>query len=79
MPFVVRSYERLIRLLDHELHAVGCQKIMMPALVGKHLWVKSERWETSGEEVFRVRDRHQNEYCLAPVRDIQRITFLLPF
>lgn len=69
MPFVVRSYERLIRLLDHELHAVGCQKIMMPALVGKHLWVKSERWETSGEEVFRVRDRHQNEYCLAPTQE----------
>lgn len=67
MPFVVRAYERLIQLVDYQMHMIGCQKIMMPSMVGKHLWVKSERWNTSGEEVFRVLDRHKNEFCLAPV------------
>ncbi|KAJ6221134.1 hypothetical protein RDWZM_006946 [Blomia tropicalis] len=69
MPFVVRAYERLIQLVDYQMHMIGCQKIMMPSMVGKHLWVKSERWNTSGEEVFRVLDRHKNEFCLAPTQE----------
>lgn len=67
MPIVVRAFERLQRLVDTEMQSIGCQKIIMPAMVGKHLWVKSKRWDESGEEVFRISDRHKSEYCLAPV------------
>lgn len=67
MPLAVRSHERLVNIIDYELQSIGCQRIMMPSMVGKHLWLKSQRWDDSGEEVFRLKDRHQNEYCLAPV------------
>lgn len=67
MPFVVRSLERLIDLVDQQMFKIGAQKIQMPSIVGKHLWLRSERWQLSGQEIFRVNDRHQSEYCLAPV------------
>jgi len=67
LPFVVRAYERLVELIDHEMQSSNCQKIIMPTIVGKHLWVKSERWDNSGEEIFKLQDRHKNVFCLAPV------------
>ncbi|KAH9426305.1 prolyl-tRNA synthetase [Dermatophagoides pteronyssinus] len=69
MPFVVRSLERLIDLVDQQMFKIGAQKIQMPSIVGKHLWLRSERWQLSGQEIFRVNDRHQSEYCLAPTHE----------
>lgn len=68
MPLVVRSLERLVQLIDDEMHKFGAQKLVMPSMVGKHLWLKSGRWDLTGQDIFRVSDRHSNEYCLAPVR-----------
>lgn len=70
MPFVVRSLERLNDLVNQHMYQLGAQKVQMPSIVGKHLWLRSERWQLSGQEIFRVKDRHQMEYCLAPVSTI---------
>lgn len=67
LPLLVRAYERLVRLIDRELQSIGCQKMIMPAIVSKALWLKSERWDQVGEEIFKLQDRHKEEYCLAPV------------
>ncbi|KAH9522268.1 prolyl-tRNA synthetase 2-like protein, mitochondrial [Dermatophagoides farinae] len=69
MPFVVRSLERLNDLVNQHMYQLGAQKVQMPSIVGKHLWLRSERWQLSGQEIFRVKDRHQMEYCLAPTHE----------
>ncbi|XP_073708397.1 probable proline--tRNA ligase, mitochondrial [Garra rufa] len=69
LPVALRSMEKLVRLIDEEMHAIGGQKIDMPALCSAELWKKSGRWELMGKEMFRLLDRHNGEYCLAPTHE----------
>ncbi|XP_026869363.1 probable proline--tRNA ligase, mitochondrial [Electrophorus electricus] len=69
LPTAVRSMEKLVRLIDQEMQAIGGQKVDMPALCGAELWRCSGRWELMGKEMFRLRDRHNAEYCLGPTHE----------
>lgn len=69
LPVALRSMEKLVRLIDEEMHAIGGQKIDMPALCSAELWKKSGRWELMGKEMFRLLDRHNAEYCLGPTHE----------
>lgn len=69
LPVALRSLEKLVRLIDEEMHAIGGQKVDMPALCSAELWKKSGRWELMGKEMFRLLDRHNGEYCLGPTHE----------
>nr|XP_055069613.1 probable proline--tRNA ligase, mitochondrial [Misgurnus anguillicaudatus] len=69
LPVALRSMEKLVRLIDEEMHAIGGQKIDMPALCSAELWKTSGRWELMGKEMFRLQDRHNAEYCLGPTHE----------
>ncbi|XP_016134973.1 probable proline--tRNA ligase, mitochondrial [Sinocyclocheilus grahami] len=69
LPVTLRSMEKLVRLIDEEMHAIGGQKVDMPALCSAELWKKSGRWELMGKEMFRLLDRHNAEYCLGPTHE----------
>lgn len=76
LPSALRSMEKLVRLIDEEMQAIGGQKVDMPALCGAELWKRSGRWELMGKEMFRLRDRHNAEYCLGPTHE-EAVTELL--
>lgn len=40
-------------MIDEELQNIGCSKLEMPLLLEKEDWVKSGRWTSSGEELFK--------------------------
>ncbi|KAL6458154.1 hypothetical protein MHYP_G00333840 [Metynnis hypsauchen] len=76
LPAALRSMEKLVRLIDEEMQAIGGQKVDMPALCGAELWKRSGRWELMGKEMFRLRDRHNIDYCLGPTHE-EAVTELL--
>ena len=41
----------------------------MPIVQPAELWQQSGRWDVYGEEMFRLRDRHQRAYCLGPTHE----------
>ena len=41
LPMFMRSLEKLTRIIDQELRAVGCQKLSMPALQDASIWKSS--------------------------------------
>ena len=55
LPATVRSMEKLVRLIDQEMNAIGGQKLDMPALCGADLWRRSGRWDLMGKEMFPLR------------------------
>ncbi|XP_069498222.1 probable proline--tRNA ligase, mitochondrial [Ambystoma mexicanum] len=69
MPYTVRAIDKLIRVIDKEMAAIGGQKLNMPSLSAAELWRKSERWGLMGSELFRLTDRHSKEYCLGPTHE----------
>ena len=68
---VLKKIENLIR---KEMLNLGGQEIFMPALHPKSLWEKTERWEKIDPPLFKLKDRHQKELCLAPTHE-ELITF----
>ncbi|NXL84257.1 SYPM protein, partial [Alectura lathami] len=69
LPPAVRAMEKLVRLIDEEMRAVGGQKLNMPSLSSAELWRASGRWEQMGPELFRLADRHGKDYCLGPTHE----------
>ncbi|XP_053549403.1 probable proline--tRNA ligase, mitochondrial [Bombina bombina] len=69
LPYTVRAMEKLILLIDKEMQKIGGQKIDMPSLCSAKLWRQSERWDLVGKELFRLLDRHSQEYCLGPTHE----------
>ncbi|XP_006824315.1 putative proline--tRNA ligase, mitochondrial [Saccoglossus kowalevskii] len=69
LPLALRSLEKLIRLIDEEMHSIGGTKISMPCMTTSELWKATNRWETNGPELFKVEDRHGIQYCLGPTHE----------
>jgi len=38
LPALTRSLEKLHRVIDQEMYAIGAQKLIMPCLAPKRLW-----------------------------------------
>ncbi|EFA80440.1 prolyl-tRNA synthetase [Heterostelium album PN500] len=69
LPLAHRALENLIKIIDQEMSNIGGQKLSMPKLLSKELWEKTGRWESSGDELIKVKDRKGEEYCLAPTHE----------
>ncbi|KAF4797220.1 hypothetical protein TURU_077351 [Turdus rufiventris] len=69
LPPTVRAMEKLIKVMDQEMQAVGGQKLNLPSLCSAELWRASGRWDQMGPELFRLLDRHNHGYCLGPTHE----------
>ncbi|XP_071166560.1 probable proline--tRNA ligase, mitochondrial isoform X1 [Mytilus edulis] len=69
LPLGQRVLEKLIKVIDEELDTIGAQKICMPTLALASLWKKTDRWDSAGAELFRLKDRHKQDYCLGPTHE----------
>ncbi|BAX91875.1 proline--tRNA ligase [Mycobacterium shigaense] len=63
---VLRNIERVVR---EEMNAIGGQEILFPALLPRGPYETTSRWAEYGDGVFRVRDRRDNDYLLAPTHE----------
>ncbi|XP_033127442.1 probable proline--tRNA ligase, mitochondrial [Anneissia japonica] len=76
LPFAMRAVEKLTKLVDEHMSAVGAQKMVMPTLGSAALWKKSGRWDGMGSELFKLKDRHDVDHCLSPTHE-EAITSLV--
>ena len=63
---VLRKVENIIR---EEMNAAGGQEISLPLIFPKDLWIETGRWNIYGKELFRLKDRKEAEFCLAPTAE----------
>ncbi|MDD7305582.1 MAG: proline--tRNA ligase [Peptoniphilaceae bacterium] len=63
---VLNKIEAIVRdAMDH----YGSMEVLTSVLQPKEIWEKSGRWETFGPEMFKLQDRHDNEFCLGPTAE----------
>ncbi len=60
-----RALAKIERIVRQEMNAIGGQEIFLPALHPAELWQESGRWDSMGDNLFRLRDRGGRELCLA--------------
>ncbi len=70
---VIRKIEKVVR---KEMDRSGAQELLLTVLNPAELWKETGRWESYGNELFRLRDRNGREYCLGPTHE-EEITDLV--
>ncbi len=63
---VIRKIEQIVR---EEMDIKGGQEVMLPIVQPAELWKETGRWDLYGPEMFRVKDRHDREFCLGPTHE----------
>jgi prolyl-tRNA synthetase len=63
---VLRNVERVVR---EEMLAMGAQEVHFPALIPREVFEASGRWADYGDGLFRLHDRKQADYLLAPTHE----------
>src|SRR5574342_233450 len=64
LPLARRSLARIERIVREEMDAIGAQEFHLPALHPAEIWKESGRSEVMGENMFRLKDRKDGDYCL---------------
>ena len=62
----MRKVEKIVR---EEMDRSGALEVLMPAVQPAELWEESGRWSFYGDELLRIKDRHQRDFCVSqPMR-----------
>ena len=69
LPLMKRVLDKVSKITREEMNAAGAQELLMPFVQPAELWKKSGRWQVYGKELMRMKDRHDNEMCLAPTHE----------
>ncbi len=69
MPAGWRAHQRVVQIIREEMDAIGGLEVLMPILQPAELWKRSGRYESFGEELFRLRDRKDADMVLAPTSE----------
>jgi prolyl-tRNA synthetase len=76
LPLAWRSLKKIENIIREEMDAAGGQELLMPALQPAEWWHESGRWDVYGKELWRVKDRHDRDFCLGPTHEeVITVTF----
>ena len=63
---VIKNIEKIVR---EGMDKFGAQEVLMSALQPQEIWEESGRWKKFGEEMFRLKDRNNRDFCLGPTAE----------
>ena len=69
LPLGRRVTLKVENIVREEMDATGAQEIMMPIMQPAEIWHESGRWGAYGPEMFKLQDRHGNNFCLGPTHE----------
>ncbi|HET9280693.1 MAG TPA: proline--tRNA ligase [Candidatus Angelobacter sp.] len=58
-----RTILRITKIVREEMDKIG-QEYLLPAIHPRELWEQSGRWQVMGDNMFRLKDRKNAEFCL---------------
>ena len=64
LPLGLRVHDKVAGVVREEMDAIGGQEMLLPALHPAWVWEQSGRWETMGDEMFRLTDRRGAQNAL---------------
>ena len=66
MPMGLRVLRKVENIVREEMNRAGAIELLMPVIQPADLWKESGRWDFYGNELLRITDRHDNEFCFSP-------------
>lgn len=69
LPLGLRVLGKVEDVVREEMTAAGAQEVLFPALLPKEPYQATGRWTDYGPNIFRLKDRRENDYLLAPTHE----------
>lgn len=69
LPLAYRVIENIKAIIREELDAIEGSEMLLPALLPADLWKESGRYETYGEDLIKLKDRHERDFILGPTHE----------
>lgn len=69
LPLGLRLMRNIETVVREEMDAIGAQEILLPALLPREPYEASDRWTEYGDNLFRLKDRRDNDYLLGPTHE----------
>ncbi|MGG6461949.1 proline--tRNA ligase [Solilutibacter silvestris] len=63
---VLRKVEGIVR---EEMNRAGAIEMALPLIQPKELWEETGRWEKFGNQLLKIQDRKEQEYCFSPTAE----------
>ena len=76
LPLGWRTMKKIMQIIREEMDAKGGQEVMMPIVQPAEMWKESGRWAVYGDEMMRLKDRHDREFALGPTHE-EMVTTLI--
>lgn len=67
MPLAIKVINKIENVIREELDKVGCIELQMPMLLTQDVY--AGRIDKFGNDMFRLKDRNNKDYCLAPTHE----------
>ena len=69
LPLGLRVLAKIEAIVREEMVAIGGQEVHFPALLPREPYEATGRWEEYGAGLFRLKDRKDADYLLAPTHE----------
>ena len=69
MPLGLKVLKKVEDVIRDEMNNAGAQEFLASAVLPAELWQESGRWDVYGEEMFRLKDRNNRDFCLGPTHE----------
>ena len=69
LPLGLKVKERIERIVREEMAAAGAYEVHFPALLPREPYEVTGRWTEYGDGIFRLKDRKEADYLLAPTHE----------
>ena len=69
LPMGWRVMQKVMDIVRDEMNKAGGLELGLPIVQPAELWLETGRWNVYGDELFRLKDRHQRDFCLGPTHE----------
>ncbi|MGA1341657.1 MAG: proline--tRNA ligase [Hyphomonas sp.] len=69
LPLGYRVLKRIEQIVREEMNRSGAIELLMPTLQQADLWRESGRYEAYGDEMLRIKDRHDRDLLYGPTNE----------
>jgi prolyl-tRNA synthetase len=69
LPLGKRILDNVAAVVREEMNAIGAQEVLFPAMIPREIFDASGRYDSYGDGIFRLHDRKENDYLLAPTHE----------
>ena len=69
LPLAYRVIRKVENIIRDEMDKAGAVEMLMPGLLPADLWKESGRYESYGDNLFKLKDRRDRDFILGPTHE----------